>query len=48
MNCQVVTGLKMLLFQGAFQFKLFTGYEAPIKVMERSLVQTLVKGEEKE
>lgn len=48
MNCQVVTGLKMLLFQGAFQFKLFTGYEAPIKVMEKSLVQTLVKDEEKE
>lgn len=37
-NCQIINGLKMLLFQGAFQFKLFTGYDAPLKEMEAGLL----------
>jgi shikimate dehydrogenase len=36
-HCRVIKGLKMLLFQGAFQFKLFTGYDAPLEVMEKKL-----------
>jgi shikimate dehydrogenase len=36
-HCRVITGLKMLLFQGAFQFKLFTGYDAPLEIMEKRL-----------
>lgn len=37
-NCLVVNGLKMLIFQGAFQYKLFTGYDAPLEVMEKKLL----------
>ncbi|MDW7773057.1 MAG: shikimate dehydrogenase [Desulfobulbaceae bacterium] len=32
-GCEVVDGLKMLLYQGAAQFKLWTGREAPLAVM---------------
>jgi shikimate dehydrogenase len=34
-RCHVVNGLKMLIFQGAFQFKLFTGSDAPLGAMEK-------------
>ncbi len=34
-DCRVISGLKMLLFQGAFQFKLFTGYDPPLQIMEK-------------
>jgi shikimate dehydrogenase len=40
LDCQVIPGIKMLLFQGAFQFKLFTGQEAPLNVMEETLIRS--------
>jgi shikimate dehydrogenase len=43
-GCTIVYGYKMLLYQAAQQFKLFTGQPAPIKVMESVLVKTLGGG----
>ncbi len=40
-GCQVVNGLAMLLYQGAAQFKLWTGEEAPVDVMRESLISSL-------
>ena len=37
----LITGEKMLLYQGALQFELFTGVDAPIKVMEEALKREL-------
>lgn len=36
-NAKVIYGYEMLLYQGVEQFKLYTGYEAPIKEMEDAL-----------
>lgn len=36
-----VYGIKMLLYQGAESFKIWTGQDAPIDVMENALRQTL-------
>jgi shikimate 5-dehydrogenase len=40
-GCAVVYGYKMLLYQAAMQFELFTGHQAPLKVMESALTQAL-------
>lgn len=40
-QCRVVYGTRMLVLQGAFQFKLFTGHEAPVEVMETALIRSL-------
>lgn len=40
-NAKVVYGIKMLLYQGAESFKIWTGGEAPIDVMEAKLKETL-------
>jgi shikimate dehydrogenase len=40
-GCAIVYGYKMLLYQAAMQFELFTGHQAPIKVMESVLTQAL-------
>lgn len=37
----VIYGHEMLLYQGVEQFKMFTGYEAPVKEMEEALVKSL-------
>ena len=36
-----VYGIKMLLYQGAESFKIWTGIDAPIDVMEKALRETL-------
>ncbi len=36
-GCRTINGLSMLLFQGAAQFELWTGEQAPIAVMRREL-----------
>ncbi|MDH5720028.1 MAG: shikimate dehydrogenase [Spirochaetia bacterium] len=38
---KVIYGYKMLLYQAAHQFKLFTGKQAPLKIMEKSLKEQL-------
>jgi shikimate dehydrogenase len=44
-GCAVVYGDKMLLYQAARQFELFTGLKAPLPVMESALTQALEGGE---
>jgi shikimate dehydrogenase len=43
-GCAVVYGYRMLLYQAAQQFELFTGHPAPLRVMESALVQALGGG----
>lgn len=40
-NAKPVYGIKMLLYQGAESFKIWTGQEAPVDVMESALKKTL-------
>ena len=37
-NCQVVFADRMLLWQGALKFEMYTGIKPPIKIMEKSLL----------
>lgn len=43
-GCAVVYGYKMLLYQAAKQFELFTGLKAPLSAMESALAQALEGG----
>jgi len=43
-GCAIVYGYRMLLYQAAQQFELFTGHPAPLGVMESALVQALGGG----
>ncbi|HIJ91027.1 MAG: shikimate dehydrogenase [Desulfobulbaceae bacterium] len=40
-GCQTINGLAMLLYQGVAQFELWTGLQAPVEVMRRSLLTSL-------
>ena len=40
-GCQTINGLAMLLYQGAAQFELWTGQQAPVEVMRQSLIEAL-------
>jgi shikimate dehydrogenase len=40
-GCQTIDGLAMLLYQGAAQFELWTGEQAPLEVMRQSLLTGL-------
>ena len=40
-GCQTIDGLAMLLYQGAAQFELWTGEQAPLEVMRQSLLKSL-------
>ncbi len=40
-GCRTVDGLKMLQYQGAAQFALWTGREAPVSVMRKALLTAL-------
>ncbi|MBZ9570638.1 shikimate dehydrogenase [Methanobrevibacter sp. TMH8] len=40
-DAKIVSGIKMLLYQGAENFKIWTGKEAPIDVMEESLLKIM-------
>jgi len=43
-GCTIVYGYKMLLYQAARQFELFTGLKAPLEAMESALAQALEGG----
>jgi shikimate dehydrogenase len=45
-GCAVVYGYKMLLYQAARQFELFTGLKAPLAAMESALTQALEGGKD--
>ncbi len=40
-GCTAVNGLEMLLYQGAAQFELWTGLEAPVDVMRQALLEAV-------
>ncbi|RBQ24636.1 Shikimate dehydrogenase (NADP(+)) [Candidatus Methanobinarius endosymbioticus] len=40
-NATCVSGIKMLLYQGAENFKIWTGEEAPLDVMEKALMEAI-------
>lgn len=44
-GCLVVNGLEMLLFQGAAQFEIWTGKEAPLAAMRNELLGRIPKSE---
>lgn len=37
-GAQTIAGIEMLVYQGAEQFKLFTGYDAPIEALRKALI----------
>jgi shikimate dehydrogenase len=39
-GCRVVYGERMLLWQAVYKFKLYTGVEPPVEVMERAMAST--------
>ena len=41
---QIVNGVKMLVYQGAASFTIWTGVEPPIDVMERAVLNALTRG----
>jgi shikimate dehydrogenase len=43
-GCAVIYGYKMLLYQAAMQFELFTGQEPPLAIMESALTEALEGG----
>jgi len=40
-NATIIYGTKMLLYQGAENFKIWTGKEAPLDVMEKSILKSI-------
>jgi len=40
-GCRILSGGKMLVWQGAQAFKILTGAEAPVAIMEQALLQAL-------
>jgi shikimate dehydrogenase len=43
LGCKTVDGLSMFVYQGAHQFELWTGMEAPVDVMTRAVFEILEK-----
>ena len=42
-GARIVSGLEMLIYQGAIAFEIWTGYQAPIKVMRAAILDQLKK-----
>jgi shikimate dehydrogenase len=42
-GARIVSGLEMLIYQGAIAFEIWTGYQAPIEVMRTALLDQLNK-----
>lgn len=41
LGCRVIPGVRMFILQGALQFRLWTGLEAPIEAMEAAVMKVL-------
>ena len=41
-GCSTIKGLDMFIYQGAEQFKLWTGLEAPVRIMNRAVEEVLI------
>jgi len=46
-GCRTVDGVSMFVYQGAFQFELWTGKRAPVEVMKKAVLNALGKGDER-
>ena len=44
-GCDTINGLPMFVYQGAFQFELWTGMQAPVEVMREAVSEALAFGE---
>ncbi|MFC1840183.1 shikimate dehydrogenase [Thermodesulfobacteriota bacterium] len=44
-GCKIINGLGMFIYQGAEQFKLWTGQEAPVEIMKRVVEEALYNKE---
>ena len=44
-GCVTIDGVSMFVYQGAFQFELWTGMKAPVDVMKKAVLNTLGKGD---
>lgn len=42
-GAQVITGLEMLLYQGAASFEIWTGHPAPVEVMRKAILKQISK-----
>ncbi|MBF0102588.1 MAG: shikimate dehydrogenase [Desulfobacterales bacterium] len=42
-GCTIIDGLSMFVYQGAFQFELWTQIQAPLEVMRNAVLQALTK-----
>lgn len=40
-KCRTISGVSMFVFQGAYQFELWTGKRAPVELMENTVLQAL-------
>jgi shikimate dehydrogenase len=40
-GCQTINGVDMFVFQGAYQFELWTGQKAPVEVMQIAVLESL-------
>ena len=40
-KCRTISGVSMFVFQGAYQFELWTGNKAPVDMMENAVLQAL-------
>ena len=38
-NCRIITGIDMFVRQAAYQYKLFTGLDAPVQTMRQTIKQ---------
>ncbi len=43
-GCVIIDGVSMFVYQGAFQFELWTGMKAPVDVMKKAVLNALGKG----
>ncbi len=45
-GCRIVDGAGMFVYQGAFQFELWTGIKAPVGAMKKAVLRALGEGDE--
>jgi shikimate dehydrogenase len=45
-GCRIIDGVSMFVYQGAFQFELWTGMKAPVEVMKKAVLSALGENDE--
>jgi shikimate dehydrogenase len=44
-GCRIIDGVSMFVYQGAFQFELWTGMNAPVEAMKKAVLHALGEGD---